>query len=280
MSIKATAAPGAVVALPRNKAHVVKEVSPAGNYGALCGKVIGPAAQEQADDSNLCGNCKRLSAAVEPEQAPDETPVPTEHTEPVAPRPEPVNASMPILADKLVLPDVDALARETDPDNVNPRDRLSVLELGKDRIATGPARKASGRQPRVGKSLSERQPFTTPIGSRLNDPGNLVGGLATTSPDPVVARADGPPMLPRGATGRSGSYLDPECVTLDIVGGAYGWLTITQYRAEQLGMDKNQSRNWRQRYRAKVKRNEQQKIRPLFGRSNRVVPIARVRGAK
>lgn len=280
MTIKATAAPGAIIALPRNKAHVVKGHSESGNYEALCGKVIGPAAQEQADDSNICGNCKRLNAAVEPEQAPEEAPAPTEHTAPVAPRPEPVNAYMPVLADKLVLPDTDELARATDPDNNDPRARLGVLELGKDRIPTGPARRVSGREPRPYKPLPEKEGFPTPIGSRLNDPGNQVGGTATTSPDPVIPRVDGAPVVPLGKMGTNGSKLDPECVTLDVVGGLYGWLTITAHRAAQEGMNRNQRRAWRKRYTAKVKQNKRQGIKPLHGQSRKVVPIESVRGAK
>lgn len=280
MSIKATAAPGAIIALPRNKAHVVKEISPAGNYGAVCGKVVPPAALEQADDSNLCGNCKRLSAAVEPEETTEETPAAPEHTEPVAPRPEPVNASMPILADKLVLPDPEELARATDPDNNDPRARLGVLELGKERAQQSRrTRKVSGRQPKDHKPLSDRQPLVTPIGIHLNDPGNLAGGPGGSSTDPVVARADGVAMLPKGESGHAGYTTDPKIKYMDIVGGRYGYLTRTELAAQLKGLDRPQRETFRRAYRRTVKANKASGHVPLMG-SRRIVSIESVRGAK
>jgi hypothetical protein len=250
MSTQTLAPVGTVVALPKLRAHIVAGHSESGNYRALCGKVVPPMAQEQADDSNLCANCKRLNAPQEAPETLDETPAPAAAAEPVqepvaAPLPAPTTESFPVLADKLTLStgvDVEALARDTDPDRIDHAARASVLTLGAARAAatSDKARKASGREKKPHKPLSERQAQITNHGSTLGSSNVEAGGIGSATPDPVIARMDGAPLVPIGETGMAGSRIDKRCAE-HYVGGRYGQypkdefdkLTRTQQRRER-----------------------------------------------
>lgn len=173
------------------KAHFIIEVAPTGNGKARCGKRQAPSSLVPNDDADQrCANCVKLMAQESVE-------APQTDVQPVAEVP------LPNPADKATKQHQDA------------------VEAAKQNAAT--------RKEKYGSALSERTARPTKIGAS-DDNGQRCGGLAASSPDPVVPRMDGAAWLPIGSTGMAGVRPDPEIVNVH-VGGTHGYLTQAEYEA-------------------------------------------------